>query len=68
MLHSRIRVLEDRLIRPLTHIFNNSVETGIKPEDWKSANVTEIHKNRSRQEPEKYRPNSLASAVCKTMK
>ena len=44
MLHPRIlRALEDKLARPHTHIFNNSVETGI-PADWKSANVTEIHK------------------------
>ena len=39
MLHPRIlRALEDKLARPLTHIFNNSVETGIIPEDWKLAN------------------------------
>ena len=45
MLRSRIlRALEDKLARPLTHIFNNSVETIIIPEDWKSANVTAIHK------------------------
>ena len=45
MLHPRIlRALEDKLARPLTHIFNDSVETGIIPEDWKLANVTAIHK------------------------
>ena len=45
MLHPRIfRALEDKLARPLTHIFSNSVETEIIPEDWKSANVTAIHK------------------------
>ena len=45
MLHPRIlRALEDKLARPLTHIFNNSVETGIIPEDWKTANVTAIPK------------------------
>ena len=37
MLHPRIlRTLEEKIARPLTHIFNNSVETWIKPEDWKS--------------------------------
>ena len=47
MLHSRIlRALEDKLGRPLTHILNNSVETGIIHEDWKSANVTVIYKKR----------------------
>ena len=68
MLHLRIlRALEDKLARPLTHIFNNSVETLIIPEDSKSANVTAIHKKGSRQEIENYRPISLTSVVCKTM-
>ena len=68
MLHHRIlRALENTLARPLIHIFNNSVETGIIPEDWKSANVTAIHKKGSRKEPGNYRPISLTSVVCKTM-
>ena len=46
---------------------NNSVETGIIPEDWKPANATAIHKKGSRQEPGNYRPISLTSVVCKTM-
>ena len=67
MLHPLIlRALEDKLARPLTHIFNNSVETGIIPEDWKSAYMTAIHKKGSRQEPGNYRPISLTSVVCKT--
>ena len=45
MLHPRIlHALEDKFARPLTPLFNNSVETGIIPEDWKSANATAIHK------------------------
>ena len=68
MLHIRIlRALENKLARPLTHIFNNSVETGIIPEHWKSANVTAIHKKGSRHEPGNCRPISLTSVVCKTM-
>ena len=68
MLHPRIlRELEGKLARPLTHIFNNSVETGIITEDGKSANVTAIHKKVSRQEPGNYRPISLTSVVCKTI-
>ena len=68
MLHPRIlHELEDKLARPLTPIFNNSVETGIIPEDCKSANVTAIDKKGSRQEPENYKPISLTSVVCKTM-
>ena len=51
----------------LSHIFNNSVETGIVPEYWKSANVTAIHKKGSRQEAGNYRPISLTSVICKKM-
>ena len=45
-----LQVLEDKLARPLTPILNDSVETGIIPEDWKSANVTAIQKKGTRQE------------------
>ena len=47
LLHPRVlRTLEDMLCGPLNHIFNKSADTGIIPEDWKSANVTAIHKKR----------------------
>ena len=42
-LHPRVLcALEDKLDRNLAHILNNSVETGIIPEYWKSVNVTAI--------------------------
>ena len=46
---------------------NNSVETGILTEDWKSANVTSVYKKGSMQEPGNYRLISLTSVVCKIM-
>ena len=68
MLHPRvIHALEDKLARPLVHTFNNSVETGIVPENWKSANVTAFHKKGSWQESLNYIPISLTSVVSKTM-
>ena len=68
MLHPLVlSALEVKLARPLTYIFNNSVETGIIPEDWKSASVTAINKKGSRQEPGNYRPITLTSVVCKTV-
>ena len=51
---------------PQKHL-NKSAETGIIPEDWKSANVNTIRKKGNRQKPEIYRPISLTSVVCKTM-
>ena len=51
----------------LWHTFDNSAETGIIPEDWKSANVTTNLKKLSRQESGNYRPISHTSVVRKTM-
>ena len=67
MLHPRIlRALENKLARLLTHIFDDSVDTGIILKDW-TENTTAIHKKGCRQEPGNYRPFSLTSVVCKIM-
>ena len=48
-LHPRVlRTLEDMVCEPLKDIFNKSAETGIIREDWKSENVTAIHKKGNR--------------------
>lgn len=52
---------------PLAHIFQQSLDTGEVPEDWRSANITPIHKKGDRAEPSNYRPVSLTSQVCKVM-
>ena len=69
ILHPRIlHALDDKLVRTLTHIFNNSVETGIIPEDWKSANVTASHKKMKQARTWKLQTHySLTSVICKTM-
>ena len=63
-----LRTLEDMLYGSINHIFNKSAETKIITADWKTANVTAIHKKGNRQEPVNYRPMiSLASVVCQRM-
>ena len=52
---------------PLEKIFNLSRSSGECPSDWKSANVTPIHKKGDRTEPSNYRPVSLTSQVCKVL-
>ena len=52
---------------PLSLIFNESLEFGETPEDWRNANVTPIFKKGSRNDPANYRPVSLTSQVCKVL-
>ena len=40
-----LQTAESAIVEPLTHIFNQSLKTGIFPDDWKIANVTPIHKS-----------------------
>ena len=52
---------------PLQIIFSKSLSSGECPLDWRSANVTPIHKKGSRTDPSNYRPVSLTSQVCKVL-
>ena len=52
---------------PLELIFNKSLQEGACPKDWRSANVTPIHKKGDKTNPSNYRPVSLTSQVCKLM-
>ena len=52
---------------PLQKIFNLSLSSGECPSDWRSANVTPIHKKGDRTNPSNYRPVSLTSQVCKVL-
>ena len=52
---------------PLQKIFELSLRTGECPMDWRSANVTPIHKKGDRSDPSNYRPVSLTSQVCKVL-
>ena len=57
----------DMLYKPLTKIFQTSLETKTLPEDWKKANITAIHKKGSKVVAGNYRPVSLTSVVCKLL-
>ena len=51
----------------LSLIFNKSLTFGKLPAEWKTANVTPIHKSGSKQNANNYRPISLTSIPCKLL-
>jgi hypothetical protein len=48
-------------------VFQESLNVGVVPEDWRVANVVALHKKGSRSEPSNYRPVSLTSQVGKML-
>ena len=51
----------------LTLIFQQSLQGGRVPDDWRHANVTAIFKKGSRQDPANYRPVFLTSLCSKVL-
>ena len=63
-----IRMLQlcgDSIILPRSIIFQNVIDTGIYPDDWKYASVTPIHKKHDKQIIKNYRPISLLPVCAK---
>ena len=64
------RVLKEmaNVIAPiLTEIFRKSYDSGIIPEDWKTANITPVFKKGKRSDAANYKPISLTCIACKLM-
>ena len=68
-LHNRVlKECASTLVRPLTFIFNLSLQSATFPCRWKSAIIQPIFKNRGdRSSPSSYRPIALLSAVSKVL-
>ena len=64
------RVLKEAaspLARPLTILFQKSIDSGRVPEDWKKAHICPIYKKEEKYLAKNYRPVSLTSSVSKLM-
>ena len=55
------------LAYPLTLIFNRSMQQGVMPQVWKTANIKPIPKFRGAAEPKDFRPIALTSIVGKCL-
>jgi hypothetical protein len=51
----------------LTKIYQQSINTGLIPEDWKHANIVPIFKKGDRSKPSNYRPVSLTPVASKIL-
>ena len=61
-----LRECLDSLVESITHMFNQSLMTGIFPDVWKSARVTPLYKHSGmRSDPTSYRSISVIPVVAK---
>ena len=60
-----IRECADLISIPLCNIFNNSLSSGLFPDDWKCARVTPLFKQGERTDINNYRPISVISIIAK---
>ena len=67
-IHPRIlKELHNSLSKPLTILFNRSIQENKIPDEWKSAQVTALFKKGEKSDPNNYRPVSLTSILCKLL-
>ena len=55
------------IIRPLTHICNVSLRSGVFPDEWKSAKVKPLYKKGDRYDIQNYRPIPIISVFAKLL-
>ena len=55
------------LAKPLSIIFNKSLQTGDVPAAWREANVSPLYKKGDKKNPLNYRPVSLTNTVGKVL-
>lgn len=62
-----LKTMAPIIARPITQLFQQSLNTGVIPKDWKTAIVRPIFKKGDKSLPLNYRPVSLTSILCKQM-
>ena len=54
-----IKLCGKSIVKPLSMIFNNCIDTGTFPDIWKRSNIIPVHKKGDKQIVDNYRPASL---------
>jgi Reverse transcriptase (RNA-dependent DNA polymerase) len=62
-----LKEVKREISEPLYIKFRRSLDTGMIPADWRTANLCPIYKKGSKSEPGNYRPVSLTSVPCKKL-
>ena len=60
-----LKLSSPSIIKPLSIIFQNCLESSIFPDDWKKGNIVPVHKKNSKQLVNNYRPVSLLPICSK---
>ena len=62
-----LKLASEELTPVLREIFQQSLNTGELPSDWRHALVTPVHKKDDRHNPSNHRPISLTCVLCKVL-
>ena len=62
-----LKNIADVIYKPLTKIFQKSLDGGQLPSEWLNACITALHKKGEKGDPGNYRPVSMTSIICKLM-
>ena len=60
-----LKELSHELALIIQHLFQQSLDTSSKPEEWTTANICPLYKKADRSIPANYRPVSLTCILCK---
>ena len=68
LIHPRVLKEFSRELAPgLQRLYRKSLDEGVVPQEWRSANVIPLHKGGSKSSVGNYRPVSLTSVICKVL-
>jgi len=63
-----LKEISEVIVTPVRVIFQKSIDSGLVPEDWRTANVCPVYKTGKRDSTANYRPISLTSQLSKLLK